>query len=260
MTSIERLYRILGLAATGAALTFMAACSGSSDDGAYVTYGTPYYYTSDVYDMGTIYDPYPYYFKRAAIIDTPATDTGTGVQVLEPLTFHTECQCFTYHAVFRKDSTFQRDRLDTVIFIDTSGTVITSATPHTAKIGKIKHKRHVSSIGSGRSSNLLYDLTIDVKRDSGQTRGIWNGSISGEFNNVTITDGSVNNVVRPFNDSIFGFPTSGNISVATKPVDVLIEFKPDSTADVTVTDHDNGKTYVETLDRNFKESTPTLKP
>jgi hypothetical protein len=118
----------------------------------------------------------------------------------------------------------------------------------------------VTSIGSGRSSNLIYDLTTDVSRDSGKTKGTTNGSVSGQFNNITITDGSVNNVVRPFNDSIFGFPTSGNISVASKPVDFLIEFKPDSTADVTVTDHDNGKTYVLTLDKDFKESAPTLKP
>jgi hypothetical protein len=260
MTLTGRLYRFLGLAATAAALTFMAACSGDSDDGAYVTYGAPYYYTSDLYDMGTIYDPYPYYFKRAAIIDTPATDTATGVQVLEALTFHSQCNCFTRHAVLKKDSTFQRDRLDTVIFYDSAGAIITSSTPHTAKIARIKHKRIVTRTGSGRDANIVYDLTIDVNRDSGQTKGIWNGGISGQFNGTAITGGSVDSVTRVFNDSAFGFPTSGRVSVETAPADLLIEFQPDSTANVTVTDNHSGKAYILTVDKDFKETAPTLEP
>ncbi|HKP97165.1 MAG TPA: hypothetical protein VJ385_15555 [Fibrobacteria bacterium] len=238
----------------GAACTLIAGCGSDGSDSVYYTGGAPYYYTSDFYTMGTYYDPYAYYFKRSA------SDTVTpGEVVLEPLTFHPECTCFVRRSTFTGQKGYERDRTDSVTFLDASGAPIPDSVKN-RKASKILHKRHIVKADGGRDANILIDVTVDLVRDTVVKKGIWNGSISGSFDGNAITTGTVDSVSRPWKGTSFGYPESGKFVVEGPKADLIIEFQPDSTAKVTITDLQNDKVYVQTVDQAFRETDPVPKP
>lgn len=235
---------------TGSALLLLTGCSGY-DDGVYYTYGEPYYYASDYYYMGTIYDPYHYYFKRSA-------EPLPGEDVQEPLAFHEDCACFVRRATYTGIPGYGRERIDTVSLIDSAGGTITTST-QTAKAAVIRHKRRVKSLEGSREADILFDLTADVSTDTDSvTTSVWNGTITGSFNGMEIREGSVDSVTRVWADSSFGYPIAGSISVGTDLSDLVIRYHGDSTATATITNHNNGNSYELKLDEQFRESEPVL--
>lgn len=248
-----------------AAAVLLAGCSGYDDDAAYYTYGEPYYYTSDYYYMGSVYDPYYYYYKRSAA----APDTLPGETLLEPLTYHPECTCYVRRATYTGEVGYARDRTDTVYFFDSAGAAITGDMT-TAKAFTVRHKRHVVSSVGDRDADIVFDVTGNILRDSvpmidtvtmtdtSMISSIWNGTISGTFNGQAIQNGIIDSVVRPWKDTAFSYPESGRISLEGEQADLLIEFQPDSTADVTINSHRNGEVYNLTVDSDFRESAPRV--
>jgi hypothetical protein len=202
--------------------------------------------------MGTVYDPYYYYFKRSA------TDTLPGEQVVEPLTFHEDCACFVRQATYTGIPGYERVRTDSITLLDSAGMTITSSML-TAKAATIRHKRHIASLEGSREANVLFDLVADITTGAdSMVTSVWNGTITGTFNEQEIRNGVVDSVVRPWQDSSFGYPIAGRISLEGDLSDLLIVYQPDSTAKVTITNHNNDQTYELVLDRNFRESDPVL--
>ncbi len=235
----------------GAALLILAGCSGYDDDGVYYTYGEPYYYASDYYYMGTVYDPYYYYFKRSA-------EPLPGEDVQEPLTFHEDCACFVRRATYTGVPGYERERIDTVSLIDSSGGTITTSM-ETAKAATIHHKRHVNSLEGSRAAHILFDLVADVTTGPDSvTKSVWNGTITGDFNGLEIRNGAVDSVTRIWADSSFGYPVSGSITIDSDLSELVIRYHEDSSATATITNHNNGNSYGLNLDRQFRESEPVL--
>lgn len=237
---------------TGAAMLILAGCSGyDDDDGVYYTYGEPYYYASDYYYMGTVYDPYYYYFKRSA-------QPLAGEEVQEPLTFHEDCACFVRRATYTGVPGYERERIDTVTLVDSAGATITTSM-QTAKASTIHHKRYVKSLEGSRQADLLFDLTADVSTDSDSvTTSVWNGTITGSFNEQEIRSGSVDSVVRVWADSSFGYPIGGSLTLESDMSSLVIQYHADSSATATITNNNNGNSYELNLDEQFRESEPVL--
>jgi hypothetical protein len=68
----------------------------------------------------------------------------------------------------------------------------------------------------------------------------------------------VDSVTRVWADSSFGYPIGGSITIETDMSDLHIQYRADSTATATITNHNNGNTYQLELDEEFRESEPVL--
>jgi predicted dienelactone hydrolase len=242
----------LGMAGViGTASLFLAGCFNKSDDLDYVPYksdGQSAYITSELDQMGQIYNG-----SASSLGKTAANAfSGNDEVVIEPYTFQKACSCFVSMATLTGLDESIRVRVDSVHLFDTEGIAQTLYRP--TLISKIVHIHEVNKSHGGIDSRLRFDITVEIKREAGLITGVWNGNISGTYNNQILKNGSMTDIIRPWVNGRFAFPTSGLIDMENPKLIYHGEFLEDETAQFTITTKANQKTVILFVDAEYLES------
>jgi hypothetical protein len=242
------------LAIAGASSLLMTGCIANKEESSYASDGQAAYMTSEVDQMGQVYDQIP--GTAAAKIGEGLTITGE--LVVEPFAYKADCECFVRHATFDGITGYERDRVDSVTLLDSNGETMNVFKP--ALISKILHKRHVVKSKNGREADIHFDFTVDIKTDAGVKKGVWNGTMTGTYNGQEFKNGSMTKVTRTWEGGHFGFPESGEIALERPVFKFLVEFLGDEKAKVTITNKLNKKIHVLWVDKDYHESDATEEP
>jgi hypothetical protein len=242
------------LAIAGASSLLMTGCIMNKEEGAYNSDGQAAYVTSEVDQMGQVYDQIP---------GTAAAKIGgglaiTGELVVEPFAYKADCECFVRRATFDGIRGYERDRVDSVTLLDSNGATMDAFKP--ALISRILHKRHVVKSKNGREADIHFEFTADIKSDAGVKKGVWNGAMTGTYNGQEFKSGSVTKVTRVWEGGRFGFPESGGISLDRPVFGFLVEFLGDGKAKATITNKVNKKVHVLWVDKDYNESDAAEQP
>jgi hypothetical protein len=174
--------------------------------------------------------------------------TIEGELVIHPLGFREECECLVREAEFTGSRGYERTRLDSIYFVDSDGNFLTAFDRDA--VVRVIHKRHVIHTKNGKQADLYLNTEMEWKNDGGDRYGVWNGTMTGEFNGQTFKSGTITDVRRPFADGRFGFAEAGMISVE-RPLRLYdLEFLGEGKAKVTITQKVTGVVRVFFLSRN----------
>jgi hypothetical protein len=178
----------------------------------------------------------------------------SGELVINPWAYQADCGCFVRTARYTGHKGYERERVDTITFLDSAGAKMDKFRP--AGIAKVIHTRNVHHEKGAHEMDVRIDITVDIKTENGGRVGVWNGTMGGSFNGQEFKSATVTQVVRPFNDGRFRFPTSGSIEL-TRPVHKFtVEFLGDGKAKVTIRNRLNGKIHILWIDKDYNESDP----
>lgn len=243
------------IAIAGAASLFMTGCiTETKDPSAFNSDGQSAYMTAEVDQMGQIYDG-----GSAGAAKTSAGElTITSELVIDPLTYHEDCTCFVRHAKFTTSQGFERDRLDSVTLFDSAGATLSKFQP--ALISKIVHTRNVTKTKGGNDADIRIAFTVDIKTEAGAKVGVWNGTMSGDYDGQAFKSGTLTNIVRPWVNGRFRFPTSGTAELDRPVFHFLAEFLGDDKAKFTITNKVNHKVHILFVDKDYNESDPQDQP
>jgi hypothetical protein len=238
------------LALAGAAALSLSACMTADEkaSAAADSDGQAAYVTSEVDQMGQVYDQ----IGDALAKSSAAGLTITGELVIEPFAYHEDCQCFVRHATYTGMKGYERDRLDSVKLYDSAGALMDKW--HPAQIARIVHSRNVTKAKNGREADIRFDITVDIKTENGVKKGVWNGTMTGSYNGNEFKSGSMESVVRVWENGRFHFPEAGDIEIDRPVFHFLIEFLGDGKAKVTITNKLTQKIRVLYVDSDYQET------
>ncbi len=182
------------------------------------------------------------------------TFTITGELVIDPFKYQADCACFVRKAKYVGQQGFERERLDSVTFLDSAGKTMDVFRP--GKAAKILYRRDVERVRGAREVDVRLDITIDMKVEDGRKVGVWNGTLTGTLDGQVIKSGTLSNVVRPFVAGRFRFPEAGTVEMARPRFHVRVEFLGDGKAKVTLKNLRSGHIHVLWVDKDYKESDP----
>ena len=251
-------FRLTSLTLVGAAALLFTGCFTQNEEAEsdYSSDSQSAYMSTEVDQMGQVYNQIS--------ADGPAAKTSgngltiTGELVIEPFEYDEGCACFIRHAHYSGIKGFERDRIDSVTLLDSAGE--TMDTFRKAKVAKIIHKRNVLRSKGSREADIRFDITVVIKNDAGVRKGEWNGTMSGSYNGQEFKSGSIDNVVRVWEDGRFHFPESGAIEVDRPVFHFLVEFLGEGKAKATIRNKVNGKIHILFLDKDYRESDPADAP
>ncbi|MDB5102750.1 MAG: hypothetical protein JWP91_439 [Fibrobacteres bacterium] len=247
---------LVSLTLAGAASLLLAGCLTKNEDASYNSDGQSAYVASEVDQMGQVYDQIS--------VDGPAAKTSslgltiTGEKVIEPFKYDSACTCFIRHATYSNIEGFERDRVDSVTLLDSSGATMDRF--QKARVSKIIHKRHVVKSKNGKEADIHLAFTVDIKTDAGVRKGEWNGTMIGTYNGQEFKSGSISKVIRVWEDGRFHFPEAGTITLDRPVLSFLVEFLGDGKAKVTITNKVNHKIHILWVDKDYNESDPVETP
>jgi hypothetical protein len=241
----------------GASLLFSGCLMNNQEKSDYDSDGQSAYMATEVDQMGQVYDQMP---SADALLKTSASSglTITGELVIEPFKFDEGCSCFIRHAVYTGHKGYERDRLDSVTLLDSTGAAMNKF--NKAKVAKIIHKRNVTKSKDARQADIRFDITVDIKSDAGVRKGEWNGTMTGSFNGQEFKSGSMTKVIRVWENGRFHFPESGTIELDRPVLHFLAEFLGDGKAKFTITNKVNHKIHILFVDKNYRETDPVEAP
>ncbi|MDB5047070.1 MAG: hypothetical protein JWO30_141 [Fibrobacteres bacterium] len=250
------------LALAGAASLLLTGCLTNKENDSFASDGQSAYMASEVDQMGQVYDQ----ISPDAAAKTSAFGgfTITGEKVIEPFKYDSSCTCFIRHATYSNIEGFERDRLDSVTLLDSTGATMNVF--NKAVVSKIIHKRNVVKTKGSREADIRFDITVDIKTDAGVRKGEWNGTMTGSYNNQEFKSGTITKVVRVWEDGRFHFPESGTVEIDRPVFHFLVEFLGDSagsrslTAKVTITNKVNNKIHILWVDKDYNETEPVEAP
>jgi hypothetical protein len=251
-------FRLTSLTLAGAATLLLSGCFTQNEEAksSYGSDGQSAYVSTEVDQMGQVYDQIS--------TDGPAAKasgnglTITGELVIEPFKYDEGCACFIRHAHYSGIKGFERDRIDSVTLIDSSGAAMDGF--RKAKVAKIIHKRNVLRSKGSREADIRFDVVVILKNDAGVRKGEWNGTMTGSYDGQEFKSGTIDKVVRVWEDGRFRFPESGAIEVDRPVFHFLVEFLGEGKAKVTIRNKANGKIHILFLDKDYRESDPVDAP
>ncbi|MEO7425683.1 MAG: hypothetical protein ABI036_10880 [Fibrobacteria bacterium] len=248
------------LAFTGAASLLFTGCVTNQEEGSYTSDGSGAYMASEVDQMGLVYGQIS---SDAPAAKTSALGLGseftiTGELVVEPFAYHEDCACFVRHATFTGIKGYERDRVDSVTLIDSSGTTMNVFKKN--QVAKIIHKRNVVKTKGAKEADIRFDITVDIKTDAGVKKGVWNGTMTGTYNGQALKSGSMDKVTRVWADGRFGFPESGTITLERPVLNFVAEFLGDNKMKVTITNKVTKKIHIFWVDKDYNETDPLEQP
>lgn len=242
------------LALLGAlSLNFTACMTGAGEEkeGDYASDGQGAFLVSEMDQMGQTLGQ----FSGEGLAKTSAADIViTGELVIDPWSYKADCECFVRKARFTGHKGYERERLDSVTFLDSAGNAMDTYRP--AQVAKAVYRRNVHHEKGAREAEVRIDITVDIKVEDGAKVGVWNGTMTGSFNGQEFKSGTISNVVRPFSEGRFRFPTGGLIEVTRPVFKFTVEFLGDGKAKVTIKNRVNGRVHVIWVDKDYKESAP----
>jgi hypothetical protein len=243
-------------ALAGAAAMTMTGCLMGTEKPSLNSDGQAAYMTNEVDQMGQVYDQ----ISSGAAAKTSGFGDGltiTGELVIEPFAYHEDCTCFVRHAKYTGMKGFERDRLDSVILLDSAGHPMDKFNKEL--VSKIIHKRNIVREKGAREAEIRFDFTVDIKTDAGVRTGVWNGTMTGSYNGEEFKSGTMTNVTRVWENGRFHFPESGTIEIDRPVFHFLIEFLGDAKAKITITNKLNKKIHIFWVDKDYHESDPVEK-
>ena len=83
---------------------------------------------------------------------------------------------------------------------------------------------------------------------------------TGNYNGEAFKSGTISQVIRPWENGHFLFPTSGTVEIDRPVFHFLIEFLGDDKATVTIKNKLTGKIHILYVDKNYNESDPQAQP
>jgi hypothetical protein len=248
---------IIGTVSLFTAPLFLTGCITKSEDSSYASDGQSAYMTSELDQMGQAYDGASAGAAKGSVgIGTNLTVTGE--LVIDPFTYHEDCTCFVRRAKYTTLEGFERIRLDSVRLFDSTGATLSKFQP--ALISKITHSRNVTKSKGDKDADIRFDITVDIKTESGAKVGVWNGTMTGSYDGQPFKSGTLTNIVRPWENGRFRFPTAGTIEVDRPVFHFLVEFLGDGKAKVTIKNKLNGKIHILFVDKDYKETAPQDQP
>lgn len=251
---------LLTLALAGTAALFTGCMTQDEDPSAYQSDGQSAYLTSEVDQMGQVYDQIPSTVPGAkAAAKTSATGLAiTGELVIDPFHYDETCTCFIRHATYSGSQGFERDRLDSVTLFDADGATL----DHFDKslIAKIVHSRNVTKSKDGRQADIRFDITAEIMADGDVKKGVWNGTMTGSFDGKEFKSAGMTQVTRVWQDGRFRFPESGEIELDRPIFHFLAEFTGDGKAKVTIKNKVTRKIHILFVDKDYHESDPVDQP
>ncbi|MEO6097142.1 MAG: hypothetical protein ABIW76_16280 [Fibrobacteria bacterium] len=244
----------------GASLLFsgclMNAKENATEKSEYDSDGQSAYMATEVDQMGQVYDQMP---STDAALKTSASGlTITGELVIEPFKYDGGCSCFIRHAVYTGQKGYERDRIDSVTLLDSTGATMDKF--NKSKVAKIIHKRNVTKTKDAKQADIRFDITVDIKSDAGVRKGEWNGTMTGSFNGQEFKSGSMTKLIRVWENGRFHFPEAGTIELDRPVFHFLAEFLGDGKAKFTITNKVNHKIHILFVDKNYHESDPVDAP
>lgn len=242
------------IGAIGAASLAFTGCmtqeGGNSGD--FASDGQGAFLVTEMDQMGQALGGMP----AAGLAKASASDTIIikGELVIDPFSYQAGCQCFVRRARFTGHKGYERERLDSVTFLDAAGATLDTWKP--AGVAKILYRRNVEHTKGAREVQVRIDITVDVKTEAGVKVGVWNGTMTGAFNGQEFKSGTIANVVRPFVDGRFRFPESGTIELTRPLFHFFVEFLGDGKAKVKIRNLRTGRIHILWVDKDYNESDP----
>lgn len=178
----------------------------------------------------------------------------TGEQVIAPFSYQEDCGCFVRKANFTGQRGYERERLDSVILLDSEGATMDTWLP--ADASKIIYHRDVNNINGACEARVHIDMTVDLTTEGDVRVGVWNGTMSGTFRGQELKSGSVMNVVCPLTEGSFGFPTSGLIELTRPAFQYQVEFPGEGKAKATIRSRRNKRAHVLWVNADYTETEP----
>jgi predicted dienelactone hydrolase len=252
MKTIAKLNLILRTATVAGLMPlFLTGCFdkvAEPDAVAYKSDGQSAYITSELDQMGQIYNGAN---SSLAKISTEAFG-AVGEIILEPYAFQPACACFVRRAKSITLDGLERTRVDSVHLFDSSG--ISLSLFRSSLIKKIVHSREVTKTQDGIDTRIRFDMTVDMQTVANLTTGVWNGMLSGSSNNQALKNGSITDIVRPWVNGRFAFPSSGLIDMENLSSLYHGEFLGEGNAKFTITNKINQKVAVFFVGEEYMES------
>lgn len=242
----------------GASLLFSGCLMNKEEDkSSYNSDGQSALVTSEMDQMGQVYDQMP---GDAGAAKTSALDgfTITGEKVIEPFKYDSSCACFIRHATYSNVAGYERDRIDSVTLLDSTGATMDKFKK--ARVAKIIHKRNVVKTKGAHEADIRFDITVDIKTDAGVRKGEWNGTMTGSYDGQAFKSGTISKLVRVWEDGRFRFPEAGTIELDRPVFHFLAEFLGDGKAKFTITNKVNGKIHILFVDHDYHETDPVDAP
>lgn len=177
-----------------------------------------------------------------------------GELVIDPWAYSADCQCFVRKAQYTGHKGYERERLDSVTFLDSAGATMDKY--HPAQVAKALYRRSVHHSKGAKEADVRIDITVDIKSEGGAKVGVWNGTMSGTFNGQEFKSGTVTNVVRPYLDGHFRFPEAGTLELTRPVYRFLVTFLGDGKAKVVITNRLNKRIHILWVDHDYKETAP----
>ncbi|GEM_PF-1802437 len=241
----------------GASLLFTGCLMNKEDKSAYNSDGQSALVATEVDQMGQVYDQVPG-DAGAAKSSSLGGFTITGEKVIEPFKYDSNCTCFIRHATYSNIIGYERDRVDSVTLLDSTGATMDKFKK--ALVSKIIHKRNVVKTKGSHEADIRFDITVDIKTDAGVRKGEWNGTMTGSYDGQPFKSGTLSKIVRTWVDGHFGFPESGTLELDRPVFHFLVEFLGDGKAKVTITNKANGKIHILWVDKDYNETDPVDAP
>ncbi len=241
------------LVLAGASSLWFTGCVTSNSDTASGSDGTGSYLAAETDQMGQVYGQLP----TGAAAKSAGLLTGvtiTGELVIEPFAYHDSCACFVRKANFTGMRGYERERIDSVTLLDSTGATMNHF--NRALASKIIHKRNVTHTKGAHEVDVRIEVTVDIKTEAGARVGVWNGTMSGSFDGQAFKSGTIDKVTRAWDGQRFGFPESGTIEIDRPVLHFLLEFTGDDKAKLTVTNKVTKVVRIYLIDRNYTETQP----
>lgn len=170
---------------------------------------------------------------------------------LSPLKFDGACECHVRSISVKTDGGYERERVDSVIFLDAEGKSLRY--PTLARVKTVIHKRWVHQKRSGHEAEIHIVTGMTLNPSSPDTTGTWNGEVGGSYAGLAYHDGKITDVTRKLANRRWQFPSSGTLEVKSEAASLKVTYLGDGQADAVRTNALTGKTVTIHLDSGYRE-------
>ncbi|MBD3320644.1 MAG: hypothetical protein GF350_06075 [Chitinivibrionales bacterium] len=136
------------------------------------------------------------------------SDTIKADLTVVPYSYDEAVGGYVRQASFTTSEGYERTRRDTVIFKDASAATLQY--PTMATLSSIEHVRRVVHSNGGPQADIRINTTMELTKGA-DTTGVWNGSLTGTYDNEQVATGTIDNVTRIYTNGHWQFLSSGTI-------------------------------------------------
>ncbi|MBD3347320.1 MAG: hypothetical protein GF401_19870 [Chitinivibrionales bacterium] len=182
--------------------------------------------------------------SKAVLADTIKADW-----TVAPYVYNGAVGGYVREAVFTTSEGYERSRRDTVVFKDASGASLQS--PTLATLSTIEHARRIVHTKGGTQADIRVNTTMELSKGT-DTIGVWNGTITGTYDNEQVATGTIDNVARTYTGDHWLFPVSGTVEADFPYRAYKIEYQGDNTAMAYITNKRRDRVTQVSINVNYQ--------